>query len=168
MTRLPRCAPGSRVFAALLLVSMGCGTTKAPPRDGSSPPASVDRITDDPDDFTGARVRLTARVAEVIGSRIFTLKDEDPVVKEQLLAVARRPLAAMLGEGGAELKPNDKVLVTGVVRPGDLAAIEGELDLDFDAKLEQRFRGKPVLVVSEVVRTDDRGPASPDTLNPGY
>jgi hypothetical protein len=168
MTRLPGNVRVPALLCALAL-SSACGSGKLPLPDGDvEPPISVDRILDDPEDFIGRRLRLSARVAEAHGTRAFTLKDDDPVMKEQMLVVTRRPIGRLLGEEQTTLKAGDELLVSGIVRPGDLAAIEAELGVDLEPKLEDRFRGKPVLVASEVVRTDSKEPEEPDTANPGY
>jgi hypothetical protein len=168
MTRLPRLSTASGFLVALAL-GTACGAKVPLPGDGDvEPRISVDRIRDHPDQFLGERVRLGAHVAEQHGSRIFTLKDEDPVRKEQILVVTRRSLSGLLAEERTTLKPGERVLVAGVIRRCDVAEVEAELDVDLDPKLEERFRGKPMLVASEVVRTDDAaGEAEgPDTLTP--
>jgi hypothetical protein len=153
---------------ALLLSFSGCKSGKLPLPDGEvEPPISVDRIRDDPDDFIGDRVRLSTEVAEVQGTRILTVKDDDPLLKEQMLVLTRRPIGALLGEEKTTLTPGDELLITGVVRPGDMADLEAELGLDLDTRLENRFRGTPVLVASELVRTDEKAAAdAPDTSTP--
>jgi hypothetical protein len=155
-------------FVAGFALSSGCaGKTSAPGPNQSKPEISVDHILDSPQDFIGDRVRLSGDVAEPHGERMFTLQDDDAINKEQMLVVTRRPVSRLLGEERTTLNSRDEVLVTGVIRPGDLAAIEAELGLDIDSKLENRFRGKPVLLASEVVRTDERPSADvPDTLTP--
>ena len=164
MTRFPGDVTVRALLSALILAA-ACNSGKLPLPDGDvEPPISVDRIVDHPEQFIGKRVRLAGRIAEVHGNRMFTLKDDDPVLKEQMLVVTRRPLP--LGEGPTALKPGDELLVTGVIRPGDVADVEAEMGVDLDAKLENRFRGKPILVASEVVRTDVKGAATPDTAAP--
>jgi hypothetical protein len=149
----------------LLALGAGCKSGKLPLPDGEiEPPISVDKIRDDPDEFIGDRVRLAARVAELHGTRMFTVRDDDPVLKEQMLVITRRPIA--LGEENTTLKAGDEVLVSGVVRPGDIADLEAEFEVDLETKLENRFRGKPVLVASEVVLTDENVVDTPDTLTP--
>lgn len=166
MTRLPGDVT-VRVLLSTLILAPACNSGKLPFPDGEvEPPISVDRIVDHPEQFIGERVRLAGRVAEIHGNRMFTLKDDDPVLKEQMLVVTRRPLPLLLGEDPTTLKPGDELLVTGVIRPGDVADIEAELALDLDTKLENRFRGKPILVVSEAVRTDVKESGTPDTLTP--
>lgn len=156
-----------RALLSALILAAACNSGKLPRPDGDvEPPVSVDGIVDHPEQFIGKRVRLTGRAAEIHGNRMFTLKDDDPVLKEQMLVVTRRPLPRLLGEEPTTLKPGDELLVTGIVRPGDVADIEAEMGLDFDTKLEDRFRGKPILVASEVVLTDVKGAATPDTSAP--
>jgi predicted small lipoprotein YifL len=168
MTRLPWLSAAAGLLVGLAL-GTACGAKGPLPRDSDvEPPISVDRISDHPEQFLGERVRLAAHVAEQLGSRIFTLKDEDPVRKEQILVVTRRSLSRLLAEERTTLKPGERVLVSGVIRRCDVAEVEAELAVDLDPKLEERFRGKPMLVASEVVRTDDAaGEAEgPDTLTP--
>ncbi len=166
MIRAPRAVAALPTFAVLLVLG-ACPGGKLPLPDGEvEPPMSVDRIRDRPDEFVGERVRLTASLAEPHGNRVFTLKDDDPMLKEQLLVVTRRPLPQLLAEEQTTLRPGDQLLVTGVIRRGDLAAIESELGVELDPKLENRFRDTPVLVASEVVRTGSKEPDPPDTLGP--
>lgn len=168
MTRLPRLSAALGLLVALAL-GTGCGAKVPLPADGDvEPPISVDRISDHPEQFLGERVRLAGHVAEQHGSRIFTLKDEDPVLKEQILVVTRRSLPQLLADERTTLKPGERVLVSGVIRRCDVADVEAELTVDLDPKLEERFRGKPMLVASEVVSTDAAaGEAEPpDTLTP--
>ena len=155
-------------LSAILLAgsAVACKSGKLLPDGEVEPPLSVDRIRDDPDDFIGDRVRLTAQVAETHGIRVFTVRDDDPVLQEQLLVVTRRPVATLLGEEKTTLRAGDRLLISGVVRPGDIADLEAELGVDLDTRLEGRFRGKPVLVAGELVRTDERVVDTPDTLTP--
>jgi hypothetical protein len=100
-------------------------------------------------------VRFTGNVDRVLGSRVLIFKDQDPAGKEHLLGITRRPIRQLLGEGGVELKGGDEVLVTGVVRTGELAALETKLGVEVDADTEKRFRDKPVVIISEMIRTED-------------
>ena len=164
----------SRSAHARVLPSRRCtvprgGLRARTPRRGADvePPVSVDTIRDDPEEYLGERVRFSAHVAEIHGSRILTLRDEDPVAREQILVVTRRSLPRLLGESTA-LEPGHKLLVSGIVRRFDVAELRQELNVEIDPRLEQRFRGKPMIVASEVVRTDDarQGADAPDTLSP--
>ena len=145
---------GSALLAAPLLFG-ALGQAIAQDKGPSKPPMSVDGILDTTEAFEGQRVRFTAHVDRVVGSRALIFRDQDARNKEHMLGVTRRTIRRLLGEGGVELEKGDQVLVTGVVRTGDLAAIEAELKLDLDAETEDRFRDKPVVVISELVRTDD-------------
>lgn len=163
MAGLQRYVTRSSMVTALLLSCGHAATLRA--QRTADPPISVDAITDKPDIFIGHRVRFAGDVAKVTGPRALTLKDQDPSQKEQILVITRRPINQMLGEGGASLESGDKVLVTGVVHRSDFAAIERELGLDLDADTEKRFRGKPVVIVSEMVRTESHEPDEPDTAH---
>ena len=144
----------------------GCSSGKILPDGEIEPPISVDGIRHNPEQYIGDRVRLTAQVAESHGLRMFTVKDDDPVLKEQMLVVTRRPIAVLLGEERTTLQAGDQILISGVIRPGDIAAVEAELGVDLDTKLENQFRGKPLLVASELVLTDETVSDTPDTLTP--
>lgn len=156
MTRSYRIA-GTAVLAALMLAGQGgvAAAQQAKDKSPDKPPMSVDGIRDTTEAFAGKRVRFTGNVDRVLGSRVLIFKDQDPTGKEHLLGITRRPIRQLLGEGGAELKSGEEVLVTGVVRTGELPAIESELGVEVDAATEKRFREKPVVVVSEMVRTSD-------------
>jgi hypothetical protein len=145
---------GSAVLVAVLLAGRRAEAA-AQDEPPTKPPMSVDGITDTSHAFMGERVRFTGHVDRVLGSRVLILKDQDPSGKEHMLGVTRRPIRQLLGEGGAELEGGDQVLVTGVVRTGDLAAIEADLKVDFDDDTERRFRGDPVVIISELIRTED-------------
>ena len=147
--------PGTAVLAALMLAVWGGVAAAQQAKSPEKPPMSVDGIRDTTEAFVGKRVRFTGTVDRVLGSRVLIFKDQDPTGKEHLLAITRRPIRQVLGEGGAELKGGDEVLVTGVVRTGELAQIESEFGVEVDAATEKRFREKPVVVVSEMVRTSD-------------
>jgi hypothetical protein len=167
MSRPTRRSAPAALVAGFLLQSGCAGTSSAAGGGETKPQISVDHILDRPGDFVGNRVRLSGDVAEPHGERTFILQDDDAVRKELMLVVTRRPLSRLLGEEKTTLRSGDEVLVTGVIRVGNLTDVEAELGVDIDAKLETRFRDKPVLVASEVVRTDERpGADVPDTLTP--
>ena len=107
--------PGTAVLAALMLAVWGGVAAAQQAKSPEKPPMSVDGIRDTTEAFVGKRVRFTGTVDRVLGSRVLIFKDQDPTGKEHLLAITRRPIRQVLGEGGAELKGGDEVLVTGVV-----------------------------------------------------
>ena len=154
MTRSYR-VPGTMVIAALLLAGGGGVAAAQQEKSPEKPPMSVDGIRDTTEAFAGKRVRFTGTVDRVLGTRVLIFKDKDPMGKEHLLGITRRSIRQLLGEGGAELKGGDEVLVTGVVRTRELPAIESELGVELDAGTEKRFREKPVVVISEMVRTGE-------------
>ena len=142
------------LFVVLLLGHAG-GRADAQQQEPSKPPMSVDGITDSSDAFQGKRVRFTGHVDQVLGSKVLILQDDDSGDKEHMLGVTRRPIGQMLGEGGAKLSKGDRVLVSGIVRTGSLPDIEARLGLDLDADTKKRFRDKPVVIISELIRTED-------------
>jgi hypothetical protein len=147
--------PGTVMIAALLLAGGGGVAAAQQEKSPEKPPMSVDGIRDTTEAFAGKRVRFTGTVDRVLGTRVLIFKDKDPMGKEHLLGITRRSIRQLLGEGGAELKGGDEVLVTGVVRTRELPAIESELGVELDAGTEKRFREKPVVVISEMVRTGE-------------
>ncbi len=148
---------GTAVLAALMLAGRAGVVAAQATKEKSpeKPPMSVDGIRDTSEAFAGKRVRFTGTVDRVLGSRVLIFKDKDPTGKEHLLGITRRQIRQLLGEGGAELKGGDEVLVTGVVRTAELPRIESELGVEVDAATEKRFREKPVVVISEMVRTGE-------------
>ena len=155
MTR--SCRSLGTVLAAFMLVGRGgvAFAQQTQEKSPEKPPMSVDGIRDTTEAFAGKRVRFTGTVDRVLGSRVLIFKDKDAAGKEHLLGITRRSIRQLLGEGGAELKGGDEVLVTGVVRTRELPAIESELGVELDAGTEKRFREKPVVVISEMVRTGE-------------
>jgi hypothetical protein len=141
----------------------GCAAGSSGGEPKVDPPVSVDRIRDTPDRYVGRRVRLGAAVAQQQDSRVFVLKDHDPAFKEHMLVITTEPLPDLLGEAHTTLKSGERLLLTGVVHREPLAALEGELGVQLEHGLKSRFEGTPVLVATEVVRTDDREPEPPDT-----
>lgn len=164
----PRRRPVRRASLAVLWVSAcACAGGSPLPDSTVDPPVSVDRIRDAPEAFVGQRVRLTAAVAAQQDDRVFTLKDHDPAFKEQMLVITTQPLPRLLDDERPLLRPDEKLLVTGVIHHESLSGLEVELGVRLDERLRARFEGTPVLVATEVVRTDDREPEPPDTA-PGY
>ncbi len=166
MTRLPRVLAVLPALAVMALAP-ACAGAKLPLPDGEvEPPVSVDRIRHRPAEFIGKRVRLAADIGELYGERVFTLKDDDPAFKEQLLVITTKLLPELLAEEWTLLKPGEKLLVSGTIRGGALAELEAELGVDLDPRLEARFRDKPVLVATEVVRTGDKEPTGTGSAVP--
>ena len=162
MTRLYRLAYCVAI-PALGILAAGCAGGSSAADTKVDPPVSVDRIRDTPDAYVGKRVRLGAEVAEQRGSRVFVLRDHDPTFKEHMLVITTKPLSHLLGEARTRLEAGERLLLTGVVHREPLAALEGELGVQLEEGVKARFEGTPVLVVTEVVRTDDREPEAPDT-----
>ena len=162
MTRLYRLAYCVAI-RALGILAAGCAGGSSAADTKVDPPVSVDRIRDTPDGYVGKRVRLGAEVAEQRGSRVFVLRDHDPTFKEHMLVITTKPLSDLLGEASTKLEGGEKLLLTGVVHREPLAALEGELGVQLEEGVKARFEGTPVLVATEVVRTDDREPEPPDT-----
>ncbi|HEU5169549.1 MAG TPA: hypothetical protein VFU46_03375 [Gemmatimonadales bacterium] len=146
----PRTAPLAAPALLALLAACG-GQTRSSDQVAAEPPVSVDRITDHPEAYVGARVTLTSDVGKVHGPRAFTIEDSDPALPEKLLVVTRRGVRELLADG-RNLMDDDVVLVTGAVRRLSVAELERELQLDLDPEVGRHFQGKPVLVASEIRR----------------
>ncbi len=142
----------SRPAAALVgAVLLGLGAACAPAPGGVNPhvdpPVTLDGIADDPDRYYGRRVTLTAAIDAILGSRAFTVADDDPARKERLLVVTRRRPATAERPG---LASRDVVIVDGTVRRFVRAELESEFSIDLDPEMEKKLEGGPVLIANDV------------------
>jgi hypothetical protein len=128
-------------------LAVGCATTGRIVNPAVEPPVTVDAITDDPEDFYGQRVTLTARVDEVFGKQSFTLADSDPALKERLLVVTHQPRPT--GEATA-VAPRDVLVVEGTIRRLVVSEVEHEVGIELEPAVVTRFEDRPVLVAREI------------------
>lgn len=106
------------------------------------------QVTNNPSAFYGKTIAVEAEVEDVISPISFTL-DEDQLIGGKDLLVLLPHSAVAPG-----IKENQKVVVTGKLRPFVLGAIAMDYDLKWDwdlqRKLATKYRQKPVLVADKV------------------
>lgn len=116
-----------------------------PGSTGSESGVGFAELTDNPDEFYGETVTVSATVARVIEEQAFSIVsdeppgDEEPVEDEAVLVVSERGAHERLYE-------EETVRVTGEVRRFDLAEIERELDVDLDDSLSVDYGERPVII----------------------
>ena len=112
---------------------------------------SVDDIAANPGAYLGQTVTVGGPIGELVGTRAFTLNDNDVLGNDQVLVVGAKPFSAIPGrQADASLLADDTVQVTGTVRTFDLAAVEQEVGADLQ---DDRFRdwgGKPAIVAQSI------------------
>jgi hypothetical protein len=135
------------VGAVLLGLAAGCAASPGGVNPHVDPPVTVDAIADHPDQYYGRRVALTAAIDAILGSRAFTVADDDPARKERMLVVTRRRPATGERPG---LARGDVVIMNGTVRRFVAAELEPEFGIDLDPEIEKKLEGRPVLVASDV------------------
>lgn len=112
---------------------------------------SLRQLVDNPQDFYGERVTVSATVARVVQPRAFTLvsdepaSDEEPVEDAAVLVVGSEPVASGLSE-------EQSVRVTGKVRPFRLQAVERELGVELRDSLRASYGGETPAIVASAVR----------------
>jgi hypothetical protein len=110
----------------------------------------LDELEDNPRQYLGQTVSVDAEVEDVYGPRLFTIDEPRWAdLQGEMLVHLPSPLAALVRE-------NDRVTITGTVKPFVRAEVEGNwgwLDLDGDTEVE--LQKKPVLVASRIVGGDD-------------
>jgi hypothetical protein len=112
---------------------------------------SVEQVKDSPASFYGKRVTLSGEVeSPTEGGRAFTLEGNKWIFDHDIRVLSRSPVKM----GGATLKEDDDVVVTGTVRRFVVAEVERELGWDLSPQLEIELREKPVLVAEEVRRVE--------------
>jgi hypothetical protein len=118
-----------------------------------SVPARVADIVGAPHSYVGKTVTVEADVEEVLGPRAFALDEDAP-----LAGGTDRDLLVLSGRAGslADIDDqwlNNKVRVTGTVRPMSVVEIEREVGWDLDPELELELeRADAVLIASSVNR----------------
>jgi len=106
----------------------------------------VDQLEDDPQQYIGKTVSVDAEVQDVHGPRVFTIDEPNwGDLEGEILVYVPSNLAALVRE-------NDRVTVTGTVKPFVRAEVEREWGwLDMARDVEVRLSKKPVLVASRIV-----------------
>jgi hypothetical protein len=114
----------------------------------------LDQITEDPAAFYGRMVTVAGEVDGVLSERAFSIEDDDILFDDDIIVITSRPLPAIGGRwrDGALLE-DDIVLVSGTVRPFNLAEIERELGVDLDDDTFAYWTGDSAIVASSVIVT---------------
>ncbi|MEC4814572.1 MAG: hypothetical protein SAK29_15045 [Scytonema sp. PMC 1069.18] len=103
-------------------------------------------ITKNPSLYYGKVIAVPAEVEEIVGPNAFTLDEEQLIGSNDLLVLVPNPQRP--------IQENQKVVVTGVLRPFVLAELERDYDFTWDSglqrTLEAEYRQKPVLVATDV------------------
>ena len=121
--------------------------------------ASVDAVTDTPDNYIGETISIRGEVDELQNDRrSFTVADHDWIFPEKLLVVTPRPISQMTG--GVTLREEERVQVRGTVRRLVIAELERDYDFDLERDFELEFRERPVLVASSITSTIARSEKS--------
>lgn len=103
-------------------------------------------ITGKPENFYGKEVAVEAEVEEILADFAFTLDEEQLIGGEDLLVVdvTGEPIPA----------DDERVVVTGMIRPFVKAEFERDYDLTWDLnmmqEIEAEYSNKPVLVVDAI------------------
>jgi hypothetical protein len=136
---------GTGAAAALMAAALFVGpVAHADDKDGM---ISAGKLAKHGKDYYGRTVTVKAEVEDVLGDRMFTL-DEDALL-------AGGDVLVMVPHGAVTLAHDQKVIVTGEVRP----YVEKDLDRDFDffedGKIIKKntkvdWKTRPVIVASSV------------------
>lgn len=119
--------------------------------------SQLEQITENPSAFIGKSVTVEGEVQDVLSPRAFKIADQ--AAGDELLIVFPEALTAERAQEAEKLLvDNANAQVTGVVRVATLAEYERDYGLLFDDPgVEVEFEGKPVLVATNVMFTDDSG-----------
>lgn len=103
-------------------------------------------VSKNPTQYYGRTIAINGEVEEITGPNTFTLDEDQLVGGENLLVLHATPQAT--------LNKDEKVVVTGVVRPFVVAEIERDYDITWDLnlkrKLEAEYSNKPVVIATQV------------------
>ena len=128
---------------ALAAAASPSATTTAPTGAATAMSASVDAISNAPETFYGKTVRVQEDVARVLGPRLFTLDEENPVQPGKDVLV--------IAPAGVTVKADDDVTVTGTVRAFVWSELEKELfDIDMEREWQVEFKDRPIIIATSV------------------
>lgn len=150
--RSTRWSPAATALATACLLgamtSAGCKReTPLPPAEQR--PATVEKVKEQPAAYYGKEVTLIGEVDAVRSARAFELENLD-LFDEQVLVVSRDDILL----GGRLPADDQKIRVTGTVRPMVIAEIEREIGWDLTPEIEAEFSTKPVVVARSVALVD--------------
>lgn len=113
----------------------------------------IEDISESPDNFYSKEVALEGEVTEIKSDLAFTLTEDDFIGGDDMLIinVTGEPIPA----------EDERVVVTGMVRPYVTADFERDYDLTWDLdvqeEIEAEYSQKPVLVVDTIYPIEDDG-----------
>lgn len=106
----------------------------------------IEDISERPDNFYSKEVALEGEIADIRNDFAFTLSEDELIGDNEMLVIN------ITGEPIPE--PDEKVVVTGMVRPFIAAEFERDYDLTWDLdvqkELEAEYSQKPALVVDNI------------------
>jgi hypothetical protein len=106
----------------------------------------LDQLEDNAQKYTGQTVSVDAEVEDIYGPRVFTIDEPNwGDLENEILVFMPTALAALV-------KEDDRITVTGTVKPFVRAEVEREWGwAGFDREIEVDLAKKPVLVASRIV-----------------
>ena len=113
----------------------------------------IEDISERPDNFYSKEVALEGEIGEIKSGMAFTLSEDELLGDNEMLVVnvTGEPIPS----------EEQKVVVTGMVRPFIAAEFERDYDLtwdlDVETELEAEYSEKPVLVVDSIYTAKDEG-----------
>lgn len=116
-------------------------------RTSVGPENSVDflELTQNPEEYYGEKVTVSATVGRILGSRAISLvteekpENQEPVEDESVLAVGESEIPGVSeGQG---------IRVTGEVREFNIGDFERDLDVDLENDLYVSYEGRPAIIV---------------------
>lgn len=119
----------------------------------SAPSPSIGDISKNPEEFYSREVAIEGQVREIKSDRAFTMHEGGIIGTDNLLVVnvTGEPIPA----------EEQRVVVTGMLRPFVVADLERDYDLTWDAgvveELEAEYSQKPALVVDGIYPAEDEG-----------
>lgn len=115
--------------------------------------STLTKILDDPENFIGKEVTVTAEVQDVFTNRVFKISND--VVGDELLVVAPQALTDKQAKEAEEfLADNANVRVTGTIRRATVSEVERDYSLTLDPQVEVEFENKLILVADTITFTD--------------
>jgi hypothetical protein len=136
---------GTSVAAAFVAAALVAGPVQADDKDGM---ISAGKLAKHSKDYYGKTVTVKAEVEDVLGAKMFTLDEDALLTGADVLVMVPRGVTAVLAH-------DQKVIVTGTVRP----YVEKDLDKDFDffedgkiikTKTKVDWNTRPVIVATSV------------------
>ena len=130
--------------------------------------ATVDEVTDQPDNYIGRAVTVTGEIENVQEDRrVFTVEDHDWIFPENLLVVTQRPLSELMPGATADaIREDNKVRVSGTIHRLVTADMEREYDLDLEREFEVEFQERPILVANSIQLTSDQAKTTERNTDP--